>query len=95
MQFSIFDRIYWLRAGLGLVTGLAVDFLFGKDYTSGLLFGAVVFMASYYLVKARWGSKVTPAEVKKLYYTSIGSYVMIFLFVWILAFTVQLNSLNL
>ena len=95
MHVSVLDQIFWLRAGLAAIAGVAADFLFGRDYTSGLLFGAVVFMGSYYLVKAVWGKKIKPDQTSKLYTTALGSYIMIFLFAWILAFTVGLNSMAL
>jgi hypothetical protein len=95
VRISVLDRIFWLRAGLAALTGLVVDYLFGKDYTSGLLLGAIVFMGSYYLVRLIWGKKIKPEQSSKLITTAIGTYIMIFLFVWILCFTLGLNSLNL
>lgn len=95
MPLSVLDRIFWVRAGLAAVTGLTTDLVFGGDYVSGLLFGVVVFMASYYLVRALWGSEIKPDQNSKLYTTAIGSYIMIFLFFWILSFTVGFHSLNL
>jgi len=95
LHVSILDRIYWFRAALAAITGCAVDYLFGTDYASGLLLGAVVFMGSYYIVRAIWGSRVKPDQSSKLYTAAVGSYIMIFLFVWILSFTVGLHSLNL
>jgi hypothetical protein len=95
VHVSVLDRIFWLRSGLAAITGLVVDYLFGKDYVSGLLFGAVVFMGSYYIVRFVWGKKIRPDQTTKLVTTAIGTYIMIFLFVWILCFTIGLNSLNL
>jgi hypothetical protein len=92
---SVLDRIFWLRSALAVVAGVAADTVFGSDYESGLLFAAVVFMASYYLVRFIWGKSLKPDQKNKLYTTALGSYVMIFLFVWIFSFTVGLHSLNL
>ena len=95
MRVSVLDKIFWLRAGLAALAGLAIDYVFGSDYTSGLLFAAVIFMGSYYLVRAVWGKSIKPGQTSKLYTTAIGTYIMIVLFVWILCFTVGLHSLNL
>ena len=95
MKISVLDRIFWLRSGLAAVTGVAVDYIFGTDWESGVLFAAVVFMGSYYLVRSIWGKSIKPDQTNKLITTALGSYIMIFLFVWILAFTVGLHSLNL
>jgi hypothetical protein len=95
LRISVLDRIFWLRAGLAAVTGVVVDYVFGSDYTSGLLLGAVVFMGSYYLVRLLWGKSIKPGQTSKLYTTALGTYIMVLLFVWILCFTIGLHSLNL
>jgi hypothetical protein len=95
MVLTVTDKIFWLRAGLGAALGVVCDFVFGTDYTSGILLAAIVFLASYYLVRRVWGKNFKPQEMTKLYTTGIGSYILLFLFLWILLFTVGLHSLNL
>lgn len=105
------DKIFWMRAGLGALTGTVSQLLFGcqlasysaggcvgglsPDYQSGILLGTVVFLASYYLARAIWGKRFSKEEQGKLYTTGIGTYVLLLLFSWILLFTLRVNFLTL
>jgi cation transport ATPase len=95
VHVSVLDRIFWLRSGLATLVGLGVDYVFGTDWFSGLLFAAVVFLGSAYIVRWVWGGSLKPEQANKIYTTAVGTYIMIVLFVWILCFTVGLHSLNL
>ncbi len=95
MHLSVLDRIFWFRAGLATLVGAGADYLFGTDWTSGVLFAAVVFLGSAYIVRWVWGKRIKPEQTNKIYTTAVWTYIMIFLFVWILCFTVGLHSLNL
>jgi len=57
------------------------------DYSNGLLLGVLVYLASYYLARYTWFRQMERELVSKVYSTGIGGYVMLFLFVWILLFT--------
>jgi hypothetical protein len=89
------DRIFWLRVAFGFLTGVGSQLLFDKDYTSGILLAIVVYLGSYYLVRGIWGSKIKPEEQRKLYTTGLPSYVLFFLFFWILLFTLGVHYLQL
>jgi len=95
LAISTTDKIFWLRVGLGGVTGLASEILFGSDYTSSVLLALIVYLASFYLVRSVWGSQFKPNEVNKMYTAGIGSFVLLFLFLYIFLFTYGLHSLNL
>jgi hypothetical protein len=95
MTITIMDRIFWLRAALGVFTGAISQFLFGTDYQTGILLAITIYLASYYVVKRIWGPKVKPDEMRKLYTAGLPSYVLLFLFFYILLFTVGLHSLHL
>ena len=87
---SAFNKLYWTRISLGVFAAFAAEGVFrilGGDYTDGLLVGVLVYLASYYLARYTWFRNVEPAKVSKVYSTGIGGYVMLFLFVWILLFT--------
>ena len=95
MRISVLDRIFWFRAGLGTVVGILADYLFGADYSKGIVFAAIVYVASYYAVSFLWAKQMKPGQNNKLITTAIGTYILVFLFVWIFCFTIGLGSLGL
>ncbi len=84
-----FDKLYWLRIGLGALAGLAADLVFGVDYANGILIGVILYLASYYVARYFWFKKLERAYLGKIYSTGIGGYATIFLFTWILLFTLS------
>jgi hypothetical protein len=95
MTISYTDRIFWLRAALGVLVGAASQLLFDTDYESGILLAVIIYMGSYYLVKNLWGGKMKPGESRKLVTTGMPSYILLFLFFWIFLFTLGLQYLHL
>jgi hypothetical protein len=95
MTINYADRIFWLRVGFGVVSGAISDILFGSDYVSGILLSVIVYLVTFYLVKALWGKKMKPEEQRKLYTTGLGSFALLFLFFWIFLFTLGVHSLHL
>lgn len=94
-MLTIFDKLFWLRAGLGAVTGVLAQFIFGGDYYNGVVLGLLVYLLSYYFARFVWGKKVTKQEMAKLYTSGIGTFVMLYLFFWLLLFTLGVHSLAL
>jgi len=76
-----------MRIGMGVLGGLAAYRIFGLDYISGLLVGLIFYLASYYLARYLWFRKLEREYVGKIYSTGIGGYILVFLFTWILLFT--------
>ena len=95
MTISYLDRIFWMRAGFGVTTGAISQLLFDSDYLSGILFAIVVYLGTFYLLRLLWGGKIKPEDQRKLYTSGLGSYILLFLFFWILLFTLGLHYLNL
>lgn len=95
MTISYADRIFWLRAAIGVLTGCLSQILFDSDYLSGILLVMLVYFMSFYLIRALWGKKMKPEDQRKLYTSGLGSYVLLFLFFWILLFTLQVHYLHL
>lgn len=95
MPISITDRIFWARAGLGVLTGVGAELLFEKDYQTGILFGILVYVLSYYGIRRVWGPKMKPEEINKLYTAGLPSFILLFLFFWIFLFTLGLHFLSL
>lgn len=87
---SALEKLYWTRISLGVLAGFAAESVFrllGGDYSNGLLVGILIYFVSYYLARYGWLKKDGQAQISKLYTTGIGGYVLLFLFVWILLFT--------
>ena len=82
-----FDKLYWLRIGLGFLGGLTASQVFGVDYLNGLLVGVIFYLASYYLARYLWFRDLDRADVGKIYSTGIGGFILVFLFTWILVYT--------
>ncbi|MHB8566579.1 MAG: hypothetical protein ACYC7D_07685 [Nitrososphaerales archaeon] len=83
----------WIRVGLGAIAGFlagALGFVtIGTKLTSeypyyGLYVAAIVYIASYYLARQFILTNLDPKNKNKLITQGLFSYVMIFLFVWII-----------
>ncbi len=92
-MLTIFDKLFWFRSGLGAVTGVLAQFIFGSDYYNGVVLGLLVYLLSYYFARFVWGKNVTKQEMAKLYTSGIGTFVMLYLFFWLLLFTLGVHSL--
>lgn len=90
-----FDKVYWMRIVLGVVAGVGAEFVFGLDYIDGILLAVIGYLGSYYIARWAWFRKLDPAKVRKIYTTGIGSYIMLFLFTYILLFTLSLPGMGL
>ncbi|MGH2638604.1 MAG: hypothetical protein ACRDF4_04900, partial [Rhabdochlamydiaceae bacterium] len=44
----------------------------------------LVYLASFYFAKYYWVKGINPKDKNKLFMQGVGSYIMMFLFVWIL-----------
>ncbi len=90
---SILDKLYWVRISLGVLAGLVAYFVFsrralpGSDYANAISVAILIYLASYYVARYRWFKKAAPSEVSKIYTTGLFGFVMLFIFVWILFFT--------
>jgi hypothetical protein len=95
MPLSDMDKIYWFRVGMGFLAGALADVFFGIDYANGILVALIFFLGSYYLSRFLWGKSFAKEQMNKLYTTGMGSYVMLFLFSWLLLFTLGVHYLTL
>jgi hypothetical protein len=97
---SPLEKIYYVRVGLGVLAG-SVCTGFGLatgsitngsspfDYTSllnGITLMLVVYLLSYYVIKARFTGKV--AKPTKLMTTGIGVYILAWMVCWVLLYTI-------
>ena len=65
------------------------------DYSTGILLGLFIFLASYYVLKGTIGKKFPKDEQRKIYTTGVGSYALLYIFSWVLLFTLGVTYLNL
>ncbi len=89
-----FDKLYWLRLGLAAIAGLAAQVLVGTDFTSGISLGIAMYLVSYYVARFTWYRGLGREAQGKIYTTGVGSFVLVFLFTWMLLFTMQIAGLS-
>ncbi|MDE1852920.1 MAG: hypothetical protein KGI38_04125 [Thaumarchaeota archaeon] len=90
---AAFDKLYWLRIGLGALAGVATEgtqLLYGGfDWSIGVSIGIGVYLVSYYAAWFTWYRGLPKEQQGKIYTTGIGGFAMVFLFTWMLFFTLQ------
>jgi len=89
-----FDRLYWMRIGFGVLGGVAAYFSFklqggvvGEE--NGFFIAILVYLASFYVARYLLFKKVPADKLGKLYTVGIGGFVMLYIFTWILLFTLS------
>lgn len=90
-------QLFWLRVGFAVVAGIAATFIF--DFIEGeerrwasIGFMIIVFVATIIIAK---GMRIpfSLSDRKKLVTQGIGSYIFMYLFVWIMSYTlVNMNN---
>ena len=65
------------------------------DYSTGILLGLFLYIATFYLLRWSVGKSFDKDQQRKLYTTGVGSFVMLFVFCWVLLFTLGITYLNL
>ena len=86
------NMLFWLRIGLALIGGAIATFLFeGIEDTeehrwSSIIFMIVLFIITCFIAK---GMKINfpKADRKKLVTTGMGSFVFLYLFAWVMTYT--------
>jgi hypothetical protein len=84
-----FDKLYWLRVGFAALGGLLADVLVGTDYASGVSLGIAMYLASYYIARYTWYRGTGKETQAKVYSTGWGAFLLVFVFTWMLLFTLQ------
>ena len=85
------NKLFWLRVGLAVIAGTAATFIFedieGEDRRwASIAFMIVIFMGTIIVAKGM-KMQLPSSDRKKLVTQGIGSYVFIYLFIWILTYT--------
>jgi len=84
------DKIFWLRVIFGITTGLILgmlSILTGFEGSSGAFFAILMYIASYYIARIKFAPELPPKDSRKIVTTGLGSFIALFLFTWILVFT--------
>lgn len=91
------DKLFWLRIGLAVLAGTAATFLFdsieGEDrrWTS-IGFMIIIFIISIGIAKSM-NLKLPKSDRKKIVTQALGSYIFLYLFMWIVSYTlVNVNN---
>ena len=87
------DKLFWLRVGFAIIGGIAATFLFEgiedseEHRWTSISFMIILFIVTCFIAKAM-KINFPKADRKKIVTTGIGSYVFMYLFSWIMTFTV-------
>ncbi len=86
------DNLFWLRVGLAVIAGTSATFIFdsieGEERRwASIAFMIILFIASVFIAKGM-NLNLAKSDRKKLVTTGIGSYIFIYLFMWILTYTI-------
>jgi hypothetical protein len=79
------------------VSGAAAGTCLGgavPDYSTGILLGLGLFIGSYYLFRITLAKNFTKEKMGKVYTTGAGSFALLFIFTWVLLFTLGVSYLN-
>ena len=91
------DRLFWLRIGLAVIAGTSATFIFdsieGEERRwASIGFMILIFIASIIIAK-NMNLKLSKSNRKKIVTQAIGSYIFLYLFVWIVSYTL-VNAAN-
>ena len=86
------NKLFWLRVGLAIIAGTAATFIFedieGEERRwASIGFMIVLFFATIIYAKSM-KMQLPSSDRKKIVTQGIGSYVFMYLFVWILSYTI-------
>lgn len=88
---KLLDKLFWIRIGLAAIGGVVATFLFESIDGEERRWASIGFMIMVFIASAVIGKGMKiglpPSDRKKLVTTGIGSYVFIYLFMWILSYT--------
>jgi len=91
------DKLYWFRIALAVIGGTAATFMFdsieGEERRwASIGFMIIIFIASIIMAKSM-NLKLPKSDRKKIVTQALGSYVFLYLFTWIVSFTL-INANN-
>jgi hypothetical protein len=85
------DQLFWLRIVLAIIAGTAATFIFEPIEGEERRWSSIAFMIIIFIVSVGIGKgmhlQLPKSDRKKLVTTGIGSYIFIYLFMWIFTYT--------
>ena len=86
------DRLFWLRVGCAVIAGTLATFIFediqGEERRwASIVFMIIVFIITIFIAKSM-KMQLPSSDRKKIVTQGIGSYIFLYLFVWILTYTI-------
>jgi len=86
------DKLFWLRIGFAVIAGTLATFLFeniqGEERRwASIAFMIIVFIVTIFIAKSM-RMQLPSSDRKKIVTQGIGSYIFLYLFVWILTYTI-------
>lgn len=87
----LLDRLFWIRIGMAALGGIIATFLFESIEGEERRWASIVFMIIVFIASAVIGKSMKiglpSSDRKKIVTTGLGTYVFLYLFVWILSYT--------
>jgi len=86
------DKLFWLRVSCAVIAGTLATFLFediqGEERRwASIVFMLIVFIVTIFIAKSM-KMQLPSSDRKKIVTQGIGSYIFLYLFVWILTYTI-------
>jgi len=85
--------LYWIRLGLGIVAAFVCTLLgvvgVVDDFLSGLAFGLLFYIITYYILKMRFAAQIE--KLSKVFTMGVGAYFMSWIVSWALFYTLWLT----
>ncbi|MEX2192688.1 MAG: hypothetical protein WD717_04850 [Nitrosarchaeum sp.] len=86
------DKLFWLRVGIAVIAGTLATFIFediqGEERRwASIVFMIIIFIVTIFIAKSM-KMQLPSSDRKKIVTQGIGSYIFLYLFVWILTYTI-------
>ena len=86
------DRLFWLRVVFAVIAGTLATFIFedieGEERRwASIVFMIIIFIVTIFIAKSM-KMQLPSSDRKKIVTQGIGSYIFLYLFVWILTYTI-------
>jgi len=85
------DKLFWLRIALAIIGGIVATFIFDSFEGEDRRWASIAFMIMIFIVSVGIGKgmklRLPRSDRKKLVTTGIGSFVFLYLFSWIVSYT--------
>ena len=86
------DKLFWLRVAFAVIAGTLATFIFediqGEERRwASIVFMIIVFIVTIFIAKSM-KMQLPSSDRKKIVTQGIGSYIFLYLFVWILTYTI-------